>query len=212
MFEGGIMKKSLIFILLLLLTSVFISAENFTLTVYCDYLSVADPTYKEEYGGKKFFPEAKITFRVMGNFYLWGSGGFLPASYNWEEWSNKGIVNSDIDAKNASQKLFYAGGLGYYVGYRDPAEFSASLEVGFCATSNKIKITSTQTTTNSVVSSTETTESGIGLRGNLGITYGLMKNIFAEASVGYMYVWDKRDEEDFNAGGLRLAIGLGLKF
>lgn len=206
------MKKSLIFILLLLLTSVFISAENFTLTVYCDYLSVADPTYKAEYGGKKFFPEAKITFRVKGNFYLWGSGGFLPASYGWEEWSNKGVVNADIDAKNTSQKLFYAGGLGYYVGYHDPAEFSVSLEVGFCAVNNKIEITAEQTTTNNVVRSEETTESGIGLRGNLGVSYGLVKNVFAEASLGYMYVWDKREEESFNAGGFRLAIGLGLKF
>jgi len=206
------MKKSLIFILLLILTSVFISAENFTFTVYGDYLSVADPTYKAEYGGKKLFPEAKITFRVKGNFYLWGSGGFLPASYGWEEWSNKGIVKPDIEAKNTSQKLFYAGGLGYFVGYRDPAEFSVSLEVGFCATNNTIKIKSTQITTNNVVRSEKTTESGIGVRGNLGVTYGLIKNVFAEASLGYMYVWDQRDEENYNAGGLRLAIGLGLKF
>lgn len=206
------MKKSLIFILLLLLTSVFISAKNFTLTLYCDYLSIADATYEEEYGGKKIFPEAKITFRVKGNFYLWGSAGFLPASYGWEEWSNKGIVNSDIDAKNTSHKFFYAGGLGYYAGYRDPAEFSVSLEVGACATNNTIDITAKQTTTNNVVRSEEITESGIGLRGNLGVTYGLIKNVFAEASVGYMYVWDKRDDENFNAGGLRLAIGLGMKF
>ena len=50
------------------------------------------------------------------------------------------------------------------------------------------------------------------MTGNLGVTYGLMNNIYAEANIGYMYVWDKENDETVNAGGLRLALGIGLKF
>lgn len=206
------MKKTWIFILLLLTTPALFPADNFTFTLYCDYLSLADANYQSEYGGKKFLPEAKITLRVKGNFYLWGSGGFLPAKYTWNEWSNKGIVESDIEAKNTSQKFFFSGGLGYYIGYRDPSEFSVSAEVGFSSAFNTIEITAKMKGSNSVLQGDKTTESGIGLRGNLGITYGLIKNIFAEASLGYMYIWDERDDGAFNAGGLRLALGLGMKF
>jgi hypothetical protein len=206
------MKKMLVFIALMLITTLFISAKDFMFTVYCDYFSVADTAYKEEYGGRKFFPEAKLSFRIKGHFYLWGSGGFLPASYKWDEWSNKGVVNPDIAGKNSSQKFFLSGGLGYWVGYIDKSEMALKLELGVCSTGSTIKITTDNTTSNQNIRSEKSTDWGIGVRGNLGVTYGLLKNIFAEASIGYLYIWTKRDEEYINDGGLRLAIGLGVKF
>jgi hypothetical protein len=206
------MKKTLVFIALMLITTLFISAKNFRFTVYCDYFSAADTTYKEEYGGRKFFPEAKLSFRVKGHFYLWGSGGFLPASYKWDEWSNKGVVNPDIEGKNASRKFFLSGGLGYWVGYFDKSELALKLELGACSTGTTVKITTDNTASNQNIRSEKNTEWGIGVRGNLGVTYGLLKSVFAEASIGYLYVWNKRDEEYINDGGLRLAIGLGVKF
>lgn len=206
------MKKTLVFIALMLITTLFMSAKDFMFTVYCDYFSVADSAYKEEYGGRKVFPEAKLSFRIKGHFYLWGSGGFLPANYKWDEWSNKAVVNADIEGKNSSQKFFLSGGLGYWVGYIDKSELALKLELGVCTTNNTIEITTDNTTTNQNIRTEKTTEWGIGVRGNLGVTYGLLKNIFTEASIGYLYVWNKRDEEYINAGGLRLAIGLGVKF
>jgi len=206
------MKKTFVFVLLILFTSVFVSAKDFMVTVYCDFLSVADDDYKEEYGGRKFFPEIKIAFRIKGNIYLWGSCGFLPAGDSWNEWSNKGVVESDVEVKNRSQKLFFSGGLGYYVGYIAKNDMAIKAELGFCSTTHSIEITANQITTNEVLRSEKSKDSGIGIRGNLGATYGLLKNVFAEASIGYMYVWSKVNDETINAGGFRLAIGLGMKF
>ena len=206
------MKKTFIFISLILFTSVFISAKDFIVTVYCDYFFPADTGYKEEYGGKKFFPEVKIAFRIKGNIYLWGSCGLLPARNSWNEWSNKGVVEPDIEVKDTSQKLFFSGGLGYWVGYMAPSEISIKAEVGFCSTTHSIEITENNTTTNETLKREDRTESGTGIRGNLGVTYGLFKNIFAEASIGYSYLWSKVNDERINAGGLRLALGLGMKF
>ncbi len=206
------MKKTFVFILLILLTSVFVFAENFMVTLYCDFLSVADTGYKEEYGGRKFFPEVQIAFRIKGNIYLWGSCGFLPARDSWNEWSNKGVVESDVEVKNTSKKIFFSGGLGYYVGYIAKNDIAIKAELGFCSTIHSIEIAANQTTTNELLRSEESKDSGIGIKGNLGVTYGILKNVFAEASIGYLYVWSKVNDEIINAGGFRLAIGLGMKF
>lgn len=207
------MKKASILVALILATSVVVSAKDFTVTLYGDYLSVADSNYTDTYGGKKFFPELKITYRYKGNLYLWGSCGYLPANLKWDKWSNKGEVDADLKMKNASSKLFFSTGLGYWIGYIDRGQLAIRAEVGACGTYNYIKITE-ETISTSIVRVTDRDKQwGIGLRGTFGISYGLTRNIFTEANVGYMYVWAKNDDGDWiNAGGFRLAMGMGLKF
>lgn len=205
------MKKTLIFVALILVTSVFVSAKDFTVTLYGDYFSVADTGYKETYGGEKYFPELKITYRYKGNFYLWGGFGYLPANFKWDKWSNKGVVLADLKMKNASNKLFLSAGLGYWLGYIDQGQLAIKTELGFCSTYNAIEITENNIFTQKTTVTSESKKWGIGLRGNFGISYGLTKKMFTEASIGYMYVWAKEDKETINAGGLRLALGLGLK-
>ena len=48
--------------------------------------------------------------------------------------------------------------------------------------------------------------------GSLGFTYGLVKNIYSEFSISYLYATDKRDDERYNLGGLKLALGIGITF
>lgn len=205
------MKKTLLFVALILMTSVFVSAKDFTVTLYGDYFSVADAGYKETYGGEKFFPEFKIAYRFTGNFYLWGSCGYLPASFKWDKWSNKGVVLADLKMKNASNKLFLSTGVGYWIGYVDQGQLAVRLEMGLCSTHNSIEITENNILTQNITVTSESKKWGIGLRSNFGISYGLTKTLFSEASIGYMYVWAKEDKETINAGGLRLALGFGLK-
>ena len=54
-------------------------------------------------------------------------------------------------------------------------------------------------------------QSGIGVRGDLALTYGLYKSIFGEVEVGYMYASDKIDGVRSNLGGFHLALGLGIR-
>jgi hypothetical protein len=206
------MKKTLIFVALILVTSVFVSAKDFTVTLYGDYFSVADAAYKDTYGGKKFFPEVKIAYRYKGNFYLWGSCGYLPANFKWDKWSNKGVVDADLKMKNSSNKLFFSTGLGYWIGYIDRGQIAVKMELGACSTYNPTEITEDNIITKKVTVTDRNKQWGLGLRGNFGISYGLTGTIFTEASIGYMYVWAKNNGDIINAGGFRLAMGLGLKF
>jgi hypothetical protein len=205
-------KKTLILILLTFFMIGTVSAETVTFVVSGSYLSTGDDAYTTKYGGKKYFPEGKLTIRFAGNLYLWGSFGYLRSKYTWEEWSNKGIVLADVDGESISNKLSIAGGLGFYVGYIRPGDFSIKLELGVCNISDKSEDTTSMKATGETLNVVEDEKNGFGFRGNLGVTYGLMKSIFAEISLGYMYAPDKIDDTRVNLGGLRASLGIGLKF
>lgn len=205
------MKKASFLVALLLVTSAVALAKDFTVTLYSDYLSVADSNYTDTYGGKKIFPEFKITYRYKGNFYLWGSCGYLPATLKWDKWSNKNVVEADLKMKDASRKIFFSTGLGYWIGYIDRGQLAIRGELGLCSTYNNTKITQKTISTQNVIVTEQNTQWGIGLRGTFGVTYGLTKNIYTEANIGYMYVWAKYDGDYINTGGFRLAMGMGLK-
>jgi len=212
------MKRVLIVILIILIYSVSLSGagKNFMITVSGNYLSNADSDYKERYGERNFFPEGKISIRLMGNLYLWGSYGFLSSSYNWQEWSYKGAAEADLKGESVLDKLVISGGIGYYVGYIEKSEISIKVEAGICKITHNIASTINQIDTDLITGSSETKESGIGIRGNLGVTYGLYKSLFSEVSIGYLYAVDKVKVGDGNQriylGGLRMSVGLGLTF
>jgi hypothetical protein len=204
--------------LIILIYSVSLSGagKKFMITVSGNYFSNADSDYKERYGEIDIFPEGKISIRLMGNLYFWGSYGFLSSSYNWQEWSHKGFAEADLEGESILDKLVISGGIGYYVGYIEKSEISIKVEAGICKITHNIASTLNQIDTNAITSSNETKESGIGIRGNLGLTYGLYKNLFSEVSIGYLYATDKVKVGDNNEriylGGLRMSVGLGLTF
>lgn len=206
------MKRKLILILVIFLSSVFISAQNVILSVSGGRIAIADTQDKALYGGTKYFPEGKLALRLKGNFYLWGSLGFLSTRYGWEEWSNKGVVAADTQGKNVLDKLIISGGLGYYIGFLRKNDISVKLEVGVCRITNSIELSKSRILTNETVSTEEQKEAGMGIRGNLGITYGIYKNIFAEVTGGYLLASDKVDDTRVKLGGFQLTMGLGIAF
>jgi hypothetical protein len=206
------MKRKLIFALVIILGSVFISGQNVMLTISGNRMSLADSEDKALYGSSSYFPEGKLAFRIKGNFYLWGSIGFFTSRYNWTEWSNKGVIDADLDGKNVQDKLIISGGLGYYVGFLRKSDISLKLELGACKITNSITSKKTFHATDEILITRDTKESGIGIRGNLGITYGIFKNIFAEITAGYLYATDRIDGDKIKLGGFQLTLGLGLAF
>jgi hypothetical protein len=206
------MKRKLILVLVIFLSSVFTSAQNVILSVSGNRISVADSEDEALYGGTGYFPEGKIALRLKGNIYLWGSLGFFSSQYDWQEWSNKGVVAADIQGENVLDKLIISGGLGYYVGFMRKNDISIKFEVGVCRITNSIKLSKNMIQTNETVSVEEQKEAGIGIRGNLGITYGLYKNLFAEVTGGYLFAADKVDDKKIKLGGIQLTMGLGIAF
>jgi len=206
------MKKTLVLIILIFTFTAIGSAENFMFTVTGNYLGPKDSTYKTQYGGNKYYPEAKLSFKIKGNIFLWSSVGFLRTAFSWKEWSNKGIPLADMDSKRQSDKVIISGGLGYYVGYLTPHNFAVKLELGAGNIKDTITETAVMTVSGETMRREQSSRSGFGFNAALAVTYGLMKNIYAELSVGYLYAADKIDDKWINLGGLRASLGLGLKF
>lgn len=206
------MKRKVILILAIFLSSVFISAQNVILSASGNRISIADSEDKALYGGTGYFPEGKIAFRLTGNFYLWGSLGFFTARYDWQEWSNKGVIAADVQGKNVLNKLIISGGLGYYLGFLRKNDISVKFEIGACRITNSIELSKNMIATNESVSVEKQKEAGIGIRGNVGVTYGIYKNLFAEVTGGYLFATDKVDDKRVKLGGLQLTMGLGLAF
>jgi len=206
------MKRKLILILAILLCSLFTPAQNVIMTISGNRMSIADSEDKTLYGGTGYFPEGKIALRFKGNIYLWGSLGFFSTHYDWQEWSNKGVVAADVQGKNVLDKLIISGGLGYYMGFLRKSDFSIKVEAGVCRITNTIGINKNMIRTSEPVSVEEQKEAGIGIRGNLGVTYGLYKNLFAEVTGGYLFATDKVSNKKVKLGGFQLTMGLGLAF
>ena len=206
------MKRKLILILVIFLSSVFISAQSVILSVSGNRISIADSEDEALYGGIGYFPEGKIAFRLKGNVYLWGSLGFFSTRYDWQEWSNKGVVAADVQGENVLDKLIISGGLGYYMGFLRKSDFSIRFELGVCRITNSIELSKNMIQTNEPVSAEEQKEAGLGIRGNVGVTYGIYKNLFAEVTGGYLLATDKVGDKRVKLGGLQLTMGLGIAF
>ena len=208
------MKRVLFLIVVIVLLSGILSASGtkFTFTIYGNYLTIEDDDFKRLYGGKKYYPEGKISVAIFGNLYLWGSYGFFPSRYNWTEWSNKGLVLPDIEGERTADKRIMSGGVGFFAGYIRPSDFSLKIVVGICNITNAIESMRNFIDTNEFIDSFEEKQSATGIRGRLGVTYGLYKKLFSELSVSYMYAADKVNDSRVNLGGLQVSVGLGLTF
>ena len=199
-------------LVLLLASSVTLSAKSFTIVIGGNYLSIADEDFENNYGKKQYFPEGKLTLRFSGNLYLWGSYGWLRDQYTWVEWSNKGVPLADVDGKSVVNKTVIAGGLGFYVGYLKPAQFAIKMEAGIASIKDDVENTKVLMTTNELLNQDDSKFSGIGYKASLGVTYGLFKNVFAELTLGYLHASDKVGDDTIKLGGLRASLGLGLQF
>jgi len=206
------MKRALLFVLVIsLCLPLFLTAKTkFTIAAYGTYMSVTDSSYQALYGRDKFLPEGKVTMTFRGNLYLWGGYGYLPAAHDWTEWSNKGEPEADVAGRRSTKKQIFSGGIGFYVGYID--KLSLNLELGACHISHNIESTWTKINTNKFLSSEENRESGTGFIGNLGLSYGVYKNIYTQFVFSYAYATHTINDTKINLGGLKLSLGLGIKF
>ena len=204
------MRKKLIFVLAIFLVSLPVLAENVMITLQLNRLSIANSPYKDLYGSPKYSPEGKISVRMFGNIYLWGSFGYISSSYNWDDWSHKGIAQPDLEGENILERLIFSGGLGYYMGYMGRGQLSIKFELGACGINHGTETNLRTASPREIISSSTQKDTGFGGRVNFGITYGLLKNIFGVVEIGFMYVPDTIDDKTSTLGGFRLSTGIGL--
>jgi len=180
------------------------------LNVYGNCLSLAANDFTGQDSQFKAFLEAKAAFRVSGNLYVWASHGYFPMHDSWTGWDQKSSFDKDIRVDRTLGKRVIAGGCGFFMGYLEQSQMAVRVEAGICSISNAIDSTVRSIDTLKLVRNSEARQAGIGARGSLAFTYGLYRNVFAEASLGYMYAADTIDGVRSSLGGFHLSLGLGI--
>lgn len=207
------MKKLLVLVLLALFSTAALSASSgrAILNLYGTGLKVAQNNFTEQVRRDKAYFEVKAAVAFSGNLYLWASHGYFPMRDSWKAWENKGSFDPDLNVERRLGKRIIAGGCGYYMGYFEPGQFAIRAEAGVCHIANDIDTTSSSIATAETVLAEKARQRGIGVRANLGFTYGFFRSVFAEASLGYLYAADKIDGVRSNLGGFQVALGLGIQ-
>lgn len=207
------MKKVCFFIAMIFVFSCALSADGtkFTFTIHGNYLQVPENSFLQQVKQKKACPEGKISVTVFRNFYVWGSYGTFPVHDSWTKWSNKGAFEKDIEVDRVLKKNIYSAGLGFFAGYIEQNAVALKIELGICAINNSIDSSFIEIASRELIASKMEKQSGVGIRGNFGITYGFYKNLFTEISLGYMYASVKPNNTRINLGGFQFSVGLGIK-
>jgi hypothetical protein len=207
------MKKFAGWIFAVFLFSGIVSAADgrFIFNIYGNYLSLPANNFTNQDSQQKVFFEAKAAVAVSGNIYLWASHGYFPLHDSWSGWSSKSSFAEDIRSERTLAKRIIAGGGGVFIGFFEKNQLAVRAEIGICSIRNVIDSTISDIASSAFIRSEESSQSGVGMRGNLSFTYGIYKNVFAEISGGYMYAADKIDSVRTNLGGFHLAMGLGIQ-
>lgn len=207
------MKKLMVLVLAVFLFAGTVSAASgkLILNLYGTALDVAKNNFTGQASRTKAFFEAKAAYAVSANLYIWASHGNFPLRDSWKSWEKKSSFAEDIAIERTLSKRVVSGGCGFFIGYFEPGEFAVRVEAGICSIANSIDSTVSFIATEEFIRSEETRQRGLGGRGNLSFSYGLHRNIFAEASLGFMYAPDTIDNVRSNLGGFHLALGLGIQ-
>jgi hypothetical protein len=207
------MKKLmvLVFAVFLLTNTVAAARGKAILNLYGTTLSVAANSFTNQDSRYKVFPEIKVAYPISGNLYLWASHGYAPLRDSWKSWDKKSSFTEDITVERTVAKRVVAGGCGFFIGYFEPGQFALRVEAGLCSIANAIDLEVSAIDTEQLIRTVSARQSGLGARGGLAFTYGLYKNIFAEASLGYMYAAETIDSVRSKLGGFNLALGLGIQ-
>lgn len=210
--EAGMKKLMvMVFALLLLANTVSASRGKAIVNLYGTTLSVAANSFTNQDSRYKTFFEVKAAYVLSGNLYLWASHGYFPMRDSWKAWEKKSSFLEDSTVDRTVAKRVIAGGCGFFIGYFEPGEIAVRAEAGACSIANDIESTVNSIATDQLIRSASARQRGLGVRGNLAVTYGLYKNVFAEASLGYMLASDKIEGVRSNLGGFHLALGVGMQ-
>jgi len=184
------MKKILTILFILIVSAGWaVAGENFQVRFIGNYLAPADSGYKDIYGKSMFYPEFKAGYSFSSNFYIWAGYGFLDRT------GETPILK--LEAK--SKQNFLSLGLGYSGVLSDALGYFA--ELGLANASYKEE-----------AMGVEESGSVLGFRADAGLTYAVSGPVFACLEVGYISTSKNVNAVTIKPGGLKLGLGLGLKF
>lgn len=181
------MKKTIIFITVLLVMSSISFAEKFIVSISANSLIPADSYFKDTYKNSILYPKLRAGVKAFRDFYIWGSYGFFSVEGK--------TPNLQLDAK--STQNFISFGVGYL--------FSMSKAISLDAAIGGSYINYTEEAMGLEVSGSK-----LGFCVEGGISYNIGKHFFTRLSVDYLAASDTVEGVDIKLGGFTAGIGIGF--
>ncbi len=178
------------FALMIILSALLFSAENFALRFSFNVLRPRDADFRQVYGGWVPYYEVKASWDFYGDYYLWGSYGLLWA---------KGQTLPYLHREAEIFQHYLGAGVGFteevlgHMGYK--------IELGFAAVIYKEKALGT-----------ENSGKGMGFRGEAGLVYNISRRLFTELTFGYIAGYEKMEDFTLKMGGFKTGVTLGINF
>jgi hypothetical protein len=186
-------KIKTIFVLILVTSIWLLPAGQLMVNVSANVLKPNDEGYRDTYGNSLFYPELKLGYKVMQDFYLWGGFGYLSVN---------GTTIGDLQLDSKSTQTILSLGIGYNGKLGKSLDYM--LELGACSFNYKEE-----------AMDMEISDSAIGFRVDGTLAYCLGKGFYAGLVLGYMTASDTIKFEgvnyDIKLGGLKAGIVLGIK-
>ncbi len=188
------MKKSTIFILVLVMSFVFVFGEEsgekkLFVEVQTNLLLPSDSGYKDVYGSSVFYPGFEAGFKIINDYYIFVGYGILKTTGN----------TPVLEEEAKSTQQIFSLGLGYEGDFSK--KFGYRVEVGGVSFSYKEE-----------VFGEKVTGSKFGFLLKAGIVYFIGENLYISSFLSYETASDNIDGEDIKLGGFGALLGFGVKF
>lgn len=184
------MKKVVIVLCMVaVIATQVVGQEKFMASVGGNMLFPADGGYKDVYGDSLFYPEFKLAYKVVKDFYLWVGYGLLSTSGE--------TVELKLEAKSSQHFISFGG--GYNGTLSKQLEYLVELGAFYASYKEEAM-------------QEEVSDSAVGFRVDGSLIYRIGKSLFAGLSLGYLTASDDIEGVSIKLGGFKGGLLLGLKF
>lgn len=187
------MNRRLVFSLVMLgLVGIIFPKQPASVSLISNFLLTSDQGIKGTYGNGIIYPEIRYNSGslIYNEFYLWMGMGFL-------------YLKSDTSNVSGADKLFqyhYSLGCGYMREFYP--NWFINLRIGGLGMIFKDESLNM-----------EKEKAALGFTGSAALVFDWSKKFYSEMEAGYSFVSGKTENEiSVKPGGLKIAIGLGIKF
>lgn len=185
-------KKMVFFLVILGLVGIIFPKQPASVSLMGNFLLTPDQGIKGTYGNGIIYPEIRYNSSSLfyNEFYLWAGMGFIS-------------LNSDTSNASGGDRLtqlHYSLGCGYMRELY--SNWYINLRIGALGIIFKDEALNM-----------EEEKAALGFTGSAALVFDWSKKLYSELEAGYSIVSSKTDNEiSIKPGGLKIAIGMGIKF
>jgi hypothetical protein len=185
-------KKTILLLFVLGLVGIIFPKQPPSISVQGNFLLTSDQGIKDTYGNGIIYPEIRYNSGSLGydEFYIWAGMGYISLKSD----------NSNAAAMDQLTQYHFSLGCGYMK--QLSTYWGINLRIGGIGVMFKDEVLNM-----------DKTKLALGAIAAAALVFDWSNRFYNELEVGYSFITGKTDEgTSVKPGGLKVAIGIGIKF